>query len=234
VDPTRPGDGHRRHRPKAAGLGPAAAGIEYGRGGLIREQPGQLLEPHEVVLMQRPKMPGGMTDPVCQRRAIQSDALAGVNLGLAIQQQMVGILGHQNLGGSGLGRQTALDRSAAQAPGLARHRPRKSGRHIWAEVRPHHIQPFTPVLADQLQLALAARTGLVVDVDDDLNPRQMRRQRSPVDPALVSPGPIDPRATNHQSAQHGWPRPARCLQGPAASSPRAPDPTLAFGEEELA
>jgi hypothetical protein len=137
--------------------------------------------------MQRPKMPSGMTDPVCQRRAIQSDALAGVNLGLAIQQQMVGILGHQNLGDNGLGRQTAHDRSAAQAPGLARHRPRKSGRHIWAELRPHHIQPLTPVLADPVQLALAARTGLVVDVDDDLNPRQMRRRRSPVDPALVSP-----------------------------------------------
>jgi hypothetical protein len=99
---------------------------------------------------------------------------------------MVGIPGHQNLGDSGFGRQTALDRSAAQAPGFARHGPRKSGRHIWAELRPHHIQPFTPVLADQLQLALAARTGLVVDVDDDLNPRQMRRQRSPVDTALVS------------------------------------------------
>jgi hypothetical protein len=39
-----------------------------------------------------------------------------------------------------------------------------------------------------VQLALAARAGLVVDVDDDLNPRQMPRQRSTVDPALVSPG----------------------------------------------
>jgi hypothetical protein len=29
--------------------------------------------------------------------------------------------------------------------------------------------------------------SLVIDVDDDLNPRQKRRQRSPVDPALVSP-----------------------------------------------
>jgi len=34
---------------------------------------------------------------------------------------------------------------------------------------------------------MAARAGLVLDVDDGLNPRQMCRQRSPVDPALVSP-----------------------------------------------
>jgi hypothetical protein len=48
------------------------------------------------------------------------------------------------------------------------------------ELRRHDVQPLTLVLADPVQLALAARTGLVIDVDDDLNPRQMPRQRSPV------------------------------------------------------
>jgi hypothetical protein len=56
------------------------------------------------------------------------------------------------------------------------------------ELRRHDVQPLTLVLADPVQLAPAARAGLVVEVDDNLNPRQMRRQRSPVDPALVSPG----------------------------------------------
>jgi hypothetical protein len=56
------------------------------------------------------------------------------------------------------------------------------------ELRRHDIQPLTLVLADPVQLALAAGTGLIVDVDDDLNSRQMRRQGAPVDPALVSPG----------------------------------------------
>jgi hypothetical protein len=56
------------------------------------------------------------------------------------------------------------------------------------KLRRHHVQPLTPVLADPMQLALAARAGLIVDVHDDLNPRQMPRQRSPVDLALVSPG----------------------------------------------
>ena len=40
----------------------------------------------------------------------------------------------------------------------------------------------------------------------------------------LSARPVDPPATNHQSAQHGWPRPARRLQGPAASGPRAAFP----------
>ena len=53
--------------PKLAGLGAAAAGIEYGRGGLVRKQPGQFLEPHEETLMQRAQVPGGMTDPIRQR-----------------------------------------------------------------------------------------------------------------------------------------------------------------------
>ena len=40
------------------------------------------------------------------------------------------------------------------------------------------------------------RAGLVVDVDDDLNPRQMRRQRAAVGPALASPALSLGRATD--------------------------------------
>ena len=143
--------------------------------------------------MQRAQVPGGMADPVCQRRAIQIDALAGINLGLAVERQVVGIFGHQNLGDRGLGRQAALDQShrrrglydtvLASPAGIFRP---PGDEH--PELRRHDVQPLTLVLADPVQLAPAARAGLVVDVDDNLNPRQMRRQRSPVDPALVSPG----------------------------------------------
>src|SRR3984893_4620832 len=61
--------------PKLAGLGAATAGMEYGHGGSICEQPGQIPEPHEEALMQRAQVPGGMADPVSQRRPIQIDAL---------------------------------------------------------------------------------------------------------------------------------------------------------------
>jgi len=53
------------------------------------------------------------------------------------------------------------------------------------ELRRHYVQPRAFVLADPMQLASAAGTGLVVNVDDDLNPRQMRRQRAAVAAALL-------------------------------------------------
>jgi hypothetical protein len=54
---------------------------------------------------------GGMAGPVGQRGAILIDALAGVNLGLAVERLMVSIFGHQNPGNHSLGRQAALDQS---------------------------------------------------------------------------------------------------------------------------
>jgi len=42
--------------------------------------------------MHRPQQEGRAPHPVGQRRAIQVDALAGVNLGLAVKREMIGIL----------------------------------------------------------------------------------------------------------------------------------------------
>jgi hypothetical protein len=44
------------------------------------------------------QVPGGMTNPVGQRRAVEIDALPRVDLRLAIQRKMVGIFGDENLG----------------------------------------------------------------------------------------------------------------------------------------
>ena len=117
--------------------------------------------------MQRAQVPGGMADPVGQRGAIQIDALAGVNLGLAVERQMVGIFGHQNLGDRRLGRQAALDQSRwrrrlhdtvlASPAGIF-----GSPGEEHPELRRHDVQPLTPVLANPVQLTLAARAGLVV------------------------------------------------------------------------
>ncbi|OIQ65658.1 hypothetical protein GALL_527800 [mine drainage metagenome] len=54
--------------------------------------------------MQRAQMEGGMPDPVCERRPIEMDALASIDLGLPIERQMIGIFGHQNLGDGRFGR----------------------------------------------------------------------------------------------------------------------------------
>ena len=143
--------------------------------------------------MQRAQVPGSMTDPVRQRGAIQIDAaLAGVDLRLPVQRQMVGIFGHQNLGDSGLGRQAALDQArrrqglqdAVLATPAGIFGP-PGNEH--PELGWYDVQPLALVLADPVQLARAAGAGLVVDVDDDLNPRQVRRQRAAIGAALVSP-----------------------------------------------
>ena len=49
-----------------------------------------------------------------------------------------------------------------------------------AELGGDHIQPLADVLADPVKLALAAGTGGVVEIDERLDPRQVRRQRAAV------------------------------------------------------
>ena len=180
--------------------------------------------------MQRAQVPGGMADPVGQRRAIEIDALAGVDLGLPVERQMIGIFGDQNLGDGGLGRQAALDQprrrrrlhdTVLASPAGVFGPP--GDEH--PELRRHDVQPLALVLADPVQLALAAGAGLVVDVDDDLDPRQMRRQRSAVDRGACEPAPAGPSGGCVLSASAARPpRPARRPPGPAASGPRAASP----------
>ena len=142
--------------------------------------------------MQRAQVEGGMLNPVRQRRSIESDALAGIDLGLPVERQMIGIFGHQNLGDRGLGRQAALDQPGRS---LGLHDTILAGTtgvfgtpgNDNAELRRHHVQPLALVFTDPMQFALAAGAGLVVDVDDDLDPRQMRRQCPAVDAALARP-----------------------------------------------
>jgi len=46
------------------------------------------------------------------------------------------------------------------------------------ELRRHDVQPLALVLPDPVQFALTAGAGPAVDIDDDLDPWQMRRQTS--------------------------------------------------------
>ena len=176
--------------------------------------------------MHRTQVPGGAADPVGQRRAIEIDALPGVDLGLAIQRQMVGIFGHQNLGDGRLGRQAALDQP--------RRRRRLHDTVLAApagvfgpaddehpELRRHDVQPLAHVLADPVQFALAAGAGLVVDVDDHLDPRQMRRQRAAVGAALGGPRSSFGRSRLILLPPHRSPPSARRLRGRAAADLRA-------------
>jgi len=51
--------------------------------------------------------------------------------------------------------------------------------HDDPELRRDQIQPLASILADPMQVALATGAGLVLDVDDDLNPRPRCAGKAP-------------------------------------------------------
>jgi hypothetical protein len=79
---TFPGTIVHRVAPQPAGLGPPAARIENRQRGVVGEnlRRGQHCGEHQVV--ERCQPPAGAPDPVCQRRAVQLDALAFQHLRL--------------------------------------------------------------------------------------------------------------------------------------------------------
>ena len=103
---------------------------------------------------------------------------------------MVGVLGDQHLGDQRFGGQPALDdprrrgrldhgtlaRAAAVARAAGDEHP---------EGRGHDVEPLGDVLADPVERAAAARAGLVLDIDDLLDPIEVGRQRAAV--ALARP-----------------------------------------------
>ena len=98
---------------------------------------------------------------------------------------MVGVFGDEHERDRGLGRQGALDQprrgrllddDVPSGPaGVAR-----SARDQDAELGRDDVEPLRPVLADLVKRAMAARAGLVVEVIDGLDARQMGRQGTAV------------------------------------------------------
>jgi len=167
--------------PELTGLGAPTARIEHWRRRLVSKQPGRSLELDEQPLVNRAQKPGGAADPVGKRRAIEVDPLAGVDLGLPVERKVIGVFGDQDLGDRRLGRQAAFDQSS---------RRRRLHHDVLAcpagvfgpthdqdpELGRHDVESLASVLADAMQRALAARAGMIIDVDHHLDARQMRRQ----------------------------------------------------------
>ena len=63
-------------RPEPATLGPAAAGIEHRRAGLVHEQLRRGLQALDQAGVDRAQLTGGVADPVGERRAVERQALA--------------------------------------------------------------------------------------------------------------------------------------------------------------
>src|SRR6185437_13293679 len=66
--------------PELAGFGAPATGIQYRRRRLVGKQSRPLLQSCEQAFVQWTQLPGGMTNPICQRRAVEIDALPRVDL----------------------------------------------------------------------------------------------------------------------------------------------------------
>lgn len=128
--------------------------------------------------MQRAELGGSPPDPIRQGRAIELDALPGVDLALAVERQVVSVFADQDMGHQGLCRQPALD----QPRGCWRldHGAFTSAAAIFGSTGDDHlelgrddVEPLGDVLADPVQGTATAGTGLVVGLDDDLFARQM-------------------------------------------------------------
>ena len=104
---------------------------------------------------------------------------------LPVQRQVIGILGDQHLCDQRLGRDAALDdprrcrglhdRAFARTAAVAR-----PARDQHAEGGGHDVEPFGNVLANLMERAAAAGARLLIDIDDLLDPFEMRGQRTTV------------------------------------------------------
>jgi hypothetical protein len=176
--------------PELAGLGAASAWVEHRGRRLVGEQLRRRPEVGENALANRTQVEGGAADPVGERRAVEAQALALVNLRLAIQRQMIGAFGDQHVRHRRLRRQAALDQSRRRwglhddvlaspasilGPAHDQH----------PELGGNDIELLAHVFADPVKLAPTARASLALDVDDGLEARQMRGQGAAVGAPLA-------------------------------------------------
>ena len=168
-------------RPQIPRLGLAPARIQNRRPGLVHEQmPGPLQVPGQPV-HHRGQMKRRLAHPAGERGAVQFHAQAGVELRLAVERQMVRILGNEHLCQGSLGGQSALDQMrrcgclddallAGPAGVLRAHRDDD------AKLRRFDVQPLTAILADAHHLPASAGTRRAVRLDDPLDVLKVLRQ----------------------------------------------------------
>jgi site-specific DNA recombinase len=174
--------------PQPPGLGPAPAGVEHRQRGVVDEDPGRAHDVPAQLPPQRLEPPASPSDPVAQGGAVQRDALAREDRRLTVERQEIAVLGHQHVRQQGLGGHPAgdrplrggrlHDRPLARAAAVARAADHPHPQHGGDDV-----EHLARVLADDVHGPAAARAGLVLEVDQDLDPRQVRRQGAQVAPA---------------------------------------------------
>ncbi len=100
---------------------------------------------------------------------------------------MVTVFADQHLCQQSLGGHAAIDRTLwcwrlDDSPLTSPAAIARPADHAHPQLSGDVVEHLGTVFADLMQSATAARTGFVVNIDDDLGPRQMRRQRATVAP----------------------------------------------------
>lgn len=95
--------------PNLTSLGSPAPRLEDWRRGFIGKQPLGLPQPFKDMVTQGPQIPRRPPHPVGECRAVEQDVLAGVDLRLPIQRQVIGVFGRQHLRDQCFGGDSTLD-----------------------------------------------------------------------------------------------------------------------------
>ena len=136
---------------------------------------------------ERAQQPGRLADPVGHRRPVEVDALAGVNLRLTVQRQVIAIFGDQHMTEPPGAGPAAVDGQARHR--RLRHRLAAPAGKRRADVADHLepagdvVQRLGDVLAHLAHRPAAGRTDARRRVHD-IGARQMLRQRTATAPAL--------------------------------------------------
>lgn len=173
--------------PEPCRLGSAASGLEHRQRRVIGKDLRRRQDVREQTRVEEIQPPGGAADPIRECRAVEIDALAGEDLRLAVERQVIGILADKDMGDERLGRHPAVERAdrgrrlhdGALAGPAAIARPADDPD---LELGRYDIELLADILADHVQHAAAAGTALVRGLDDDLFARQMLGQSPPVAP----------------------------------------------------
>jgi hypothetical protein len=117
---------------------------------------------------------------------------------MTIERQVVGVLADEDVRDHGLGRQPSGDQPCrggrlhdtlgAAPAGVSRA---ASDQH--PELRRDHVEPLGNVLADPVQAAATARAIEALQLDDPLDPRQVRRQRPAIGAPALAKAPLQCR-----------------------------------------
>ena len=95
--------------PQLALLDAPASGIEHWCRRLVGEQLGRLLQLLQEPRVHRAQRESGTAHPIGQGGTVERDAVARIDLRLAIERRVVGIFGDQYMRDQCLGRDAALD-----------------------------------------------------------------------------------------------------------------------------